>query len=91
MPDLSRLQDIVTYDIVPELESYLHTISKSLHSSLDQREESVASRMPKNNAGISDDEEDKNAEDDDEQEERGRSKKKPNNKKAKAAQAVPEN
>ena len=85
---------MVTYDIVPEIESYLHTIRKRLHSSLDEREKSVAERMPKSNAtgaSDSDEEEDKNAGDSDEEEERGRSRKRQSNKKPKAAQAVPEN
>ena len=39
MPDAERVQEIVTYDLVPELESYLHEIGKRLHSSLDENEE----------------------------------------------------
>ena len=31
---------MVTYDVVPEIESYLHTINKTLHSSLDEMEKS---------------------------------------------------
>ena len=67
---------MVTYDIVPELESYLLSISKRLHSSLDENEESVAKKMSRLNRGITSDEEDEE-EDEKDQEERGRSRKRP--------------
>ena len=36
-PDANRVQDMVTYDIVPELESYLHSIGKQLHGSIEEQ------------------------------------------------------
>jgi len=42
--DTTRIQDMVTYDIVPEIELYLHSISKRLHSSLDDQKEMMGSR-----------------------------------------------
>ena len=66
MPDLSKLQDMVTYDIVPELESYLHSIGKRLHTSLDGLEESAAKKLPKlsNENGGEDSQEDEKQDDD---------------------------
>lgn len=44
MPDADKIQDLVTFDIVPELESYLHTIAKDLHSSIDKIESTLVER-----------------------------------------------
>lgn len=41
LPDKERLQDIVTYDLVPELESYMLAIDKRLHQSLDEFDDSM--------------------------------------------------
>ena len=41
LPDKEKLHDIVTYDIVPEIESYMHAIDKRLHSSLDDYDDTL--------------------------------------------------
>ena len=78
MPDKERLQDIVTYDVVPEIESYMHAIDKRLHSSLDDFEDTLGQfGKPKPESKQDEDcdeEEDKSA-DDENGEERGRQKK----------------
>ena len=58
----------MTYDIIPELESYLNEIGKVLHSSIDEQEEVL---------NDNEDRADNNAEEDKEEEERGRSRKRP--------------
>ena len=71
---------MVTYDVVPEIESYLHTIGKSLHSSLDDLEETTNKKMSRVNRGVDsgDEEDEKNDENaDGGQQERGRSRKRP--------------
>ena len=66
---------MVTYDVVPEIESYLHSIGKTLHGGIDETEDSMAGRA--DNIGNSDDDETPDEEEkkgeDDETEERGRS------------------
>ena len=46
---------MVTYDVVPEIESYLHSIGKTLHGGIDETEDSMAGRA--DNIGNSDDDE----------------------------------
>ena len=41
LPNAEKVQEIVTYDIVPEIEAYLNDINKTLHSSIDEIEESL--------------------------------------------------
>lgn len=69
---------MVTYDVVPEIESYLHSIGKTLHSGIDETEDTMAGRA--DNIGNSDDEtpaneeEKKGSEEEvEEEEKRGRS------------------
>ena len=89
LPDADRVQEVVTYDIVPEIESYLHAIGKRLHSSLDENEE-IAKQFTSGEARATDDadeddEEEKKDSDDEEGEERGRTRKRDNGKKKKGA------
>ena len=83
LPDSTHIQDIVTYDVVPELESYLLEISKQLHSSLDETEAHMKKYQKAGKEG-----EDSKYEDDDseevkegEEEREGRSHKRENRKK----------
>lgn len=69
---------MVTYDVVPEIESYLHTIGKSLHSSLDDLEETSSKKMSQVDRGVaSDDEEEEKDDENADGQERGRSRKRP--------------
>ena len=69
---------MVTYDVVPEIESYLHTIGKDLHSSLDDLEKTSSKKMSQVDRGVaSDDEEEEKDDENVEGQERGRSRKRP--------------
>ena len=75
LPEKERLQDIVTYDVVPEIESYMHAIDKRLHSSLDDFEDTLGQFGKPKPESNQDEEEDKSADDEDDGVERGRQKK----------------
>ena len=69
LADASRIQNLVTYDIVPEIELYLYSVCKRLHSSLDEQKMMFKDR---NDKGDSDFEEDKVNEDGDDEERQNR-------------------
>ena len=78
LPDATKVQEMVTYDIVPEVETYLQDIVKTLHGSIDEIEESLKDDASKaDNDDEAEDEEEKKdwEEDDDDDEDRGRSRK----------------
>mmetsp|Transcript_12841 Transcript_12841/g.17287 ORF Transcript_12841/g.17287 Transcript_12841/m.17287 type:complete len:141 (+) Transcript_12841:184-606(+) len=84
MPEPERVQEVVTYDIVPELESYLNSIGKRLHSSMDENDEMMKQfDKPEKQE---EEEDEKNSGSDDE-EDRGRSRKRESRKKAKNGQS----
>jgi len=67
--DASRIEDMVTYDIVPELELSMHKACKRLHSSLDEQKLMFKDGIGKDDSN-SDSEGSKVNEDDDERENR---------------------
>ena len=69
LADAGRIQNLVTYDIVPEIELYLHSVCKRLHSSLDEQKMMF---KDKNDKGDSDSEENKVNEDGDDDERQNR-------------------
>ena len=69
MPELSKIQEMVTYDIVPELESYLHSIGKRLHSSLDEQEKIAKTKLNRVNRGEDSENENENEEEEKKDEE----------------------
>ena len=76
LPDATKVQEMVTYDIVPEVEIYLQDIVKTLHGSIDEIEESLkddASKADDDDEADEDEEKKEGEEDDDE--DRGRSRK----------------
>ena len=78
LPDAAKLQDIVTYDVVPELESYLLEISKTLHGSLDATEDHMRNQKSGGDSEESKEDEDsreEEKEEEDESQERGRPRK----------------
>ena len=80
LPDATKVQEMVTYDIVPEVETYLQDIVKTLHGSIDEIEESLKDDDKKDNYDDKDDEAEdeekkEGEEDDDDDEDRGRSRK----------------
>ena len=76
LADAHKIQDLVTYDVVPELEQQIHQMSKRLHSALDEQAEMIADHDNLNAAGGSGEDGDEDAgeevkgEDDDEEDER---------------------
>ena len=56
LPDAAKVQEMVTYDIVPEVETYLQDIVKTLHGSIDEIEESLKDDDKKDNYDDKDDE-----------------------------------
>ena len=63
LADNDRIHEMVTYDVVPEIELYMHQTVKDLHGSLDEQRDSLANQDDDSSDEDDEDEEETKGED----------------------------